>query len=335
MRILVTGVAGFIGSNIAKALSARPDVEIFGVDNLTNGDKFRNLVDLRLSGYLDKTRLLAELEAGKLGRFDAIFHEGACSATTERDGRYMLENNYEYSVRLLDHCEQHATRFFYASSAAVYGSSSVFKEEPVYEKPLNVYGYSKLLFDQIVRQRYAGTDGVTLSPKFQVAGFRYFNVYGQREDHKGRMASVALHHMHQFKESGKVKLFDGCDGYPAGGQMRDFVSVDDVVAVNLFFLDNPGVSGIFNLGTGRAEPFNAIAHSVVGELRKRTGLPELSLEQAVAEGLIEYIPFPADLIGRYQSFTQADISALRKAGYASPFKSVAQGVADYVRHIES
>jgi ADP-L-glycero-D-manno-heptose 6-epimerase len=240
----------------------------------------------------------------------------------------MMENNYRYTSTLLDFCLDHEVPYLYASSAAVYGGGRVFSESREHEGPLNVYGYSKFLFDQIVRRRLASADFSS-----QVVGFRYFNVYGPREQHKGRMASVAFHHFNQYREHGKVKLFEGCDGYANGAQSRDFVYIDDVVKVNMYFLDHPEKSGIFNLGTGRAQPFNDIAHSTVNACRALEGKPALSLQEMIAQGIVEYVDFPEALKGKYQSFTQADISALRKAGYTDEFNSVAEGVTKYVQHL--
>jgi ADP-L-glycero-D-manno-heptose 6-epimerase len=324
MYIVVTGAAGLIGSNIVKALNERGITNIIAVDNLTRGDKFRNLVDCEIADYLDKHEFLARIRAHAYDRrIKAIFHEGACSDTMEQDGKYMMENNYRYSLELLEFCKEQRAQFLYASSAAVYGGGTVFKEEREYEGPLNVYGYSKFLFDQVVRQR-AGEQTA------QVVGFRYFNVYGPREGHKGRMASVAFHHFNQYREHGKVKLFEGRDGYPDGGQMRDFISVKDVAKVNLWFFDHPEVSGIFNLGTGRSQPFNDVATAVVNSIRELEGKEAMDTGELVKAGIIEYVPFPEALIGKYQSFTQADMSKLRAAGYTDPFMTVSEGVRDYV-----
>ena len=242
----------------------------------------------------------------------------------ETDGRYMMDNNFRYSRDVLDVCLAQNIQFLYASSAATYGGSSRFVEEREVEQPLNVYGYSKFLFDQVIRR-------VLPTAKSQIAGFRYFNVYGPRETHKARMASVAFHNFNQFRAEGKVKLFGEYNGYAAGEQTRDFVSVEDVVKVNLFFFDNPDKSGIFNLGSGRAQPFNDIASTVVNTLRALNNEPPLSLADQVQRGLIEYIPFPDALRGKYQCFTQADQSKLRAAGYDAPFLSVQEGVDRYVR----
>jgi ADP-L-glycero-D-manno-heptose 6-epimerase len=324
---IVTGACGFIGANLVKALNARGADNILAVDNLKKADKFKNLVDCEIADYLDKEEFLGLVEEGYFdGAVEAIFHEGACSDTMETDGRYMMENNYRYSVALLDFCLDQEVPYLYASSASVYGGGSVFSESREHEAPLNVYGYSKFLFDQVVRRRLPSADS-------QVVGFRYFNVYGPREQHKGRMASVAFHHFNQYRESGKVKLFEGCDGYANGTQSRDFVFVDDVVKVNMHFLDHPEKFGIFNLGTGRAQPFNDIATSTVNACRALEGKPALSLEEMVAQGIVEYIPFPDALKGKYQSYTRADISALRGAGYADEFDTVEQGVGKYVKHL--
>ena len=328
MYIIVTGAAGFIGSNIVKALNERGETDIIAVDNLKRADKFRNLVDCEIADYLDKDDFLGRLLAGDFdGDVAAVFHEGACSDTMESDGRYMMENNFRYSQDLLDWCLDQEVPFLYASSAATYGASREFREERAYESPLNVYGYSKFLFDQIVRQRLSQANS---SVNSQVAGFRYFNVYGPRESHKGRMASVAFHHYHQFLAEGKVRLFEGADGYAAGEQKRDFVYVGDVVKVKLFFLDHPEKSGIFNLGTGRAQSFNELAAANVNSCRALKGEPKLPLAELIKQGLIEYIPFPEALKGKYQSFTQADLTHLRNAGYEAPFADVETGVACYV-----
>jgi ADP-L-glycero-D-manno-heptose 6-epimerase len=324
MTIIVTGAAGFIGSNLVKALGDRGEERVIAVDNLTRADKFKNLVDCEIDDYLDKTEFVARFKRGDFGKVKAVFHEGACSDTMETDGRYMMENNFRYSRDVLDACLEQGVQFLYASSAAVYGGSSEFVERRELEKPLNVYGYSKFLFDQIVRQTLP-------KARSQIAGFRYFNVYGQRETHKGRMASVAFHNFNQFRAEGRVKLFGEYNGYGPGEQTRDFVSVEDVTAVNLHFFDHPGKSGIFNLGTGRAQPFNDIASTVVNSLRAMEGEAALPLDELVLRGLIEYIPFPDALRGKYQCFTQADQSKLRAAGYDAPFLTVQEGVDRYVR----
>jgi len=329
MYTIVTGAAGFIGSNIVKALNERGETRIIAVDNLKRADKFKNLVDCEIADYLDKDEFIERLLAGDFdGDVEAIFHEGACSDTMETDGRYMMENNYRYSLGLLDWCIDQEVQFLYASSAATYGGSSEFREERQFEAPLNVYGYSKFLFDQIVRQRLPDASS-------QIVGFRYFNVYGPRESHKARMASVAFHHYNQFRADQKVKLFEGCDGYAHGEQKRDFVFVGDVAKVNLFFLDHPEKSGIFNLGTGRAQSFNELAVANVNSCRALSGEAKQSLDALLKQGFIEYVPFPDALRGKYQSFTQADLTKLRAAGYDAPFASVEEGVEQYVKWLSS
>ncbi|MBI5907560.1 MAG: ADP-glyceromanno-heptose 6-epimerase [Burkholderiales bacterium] len=327
MKIVVTGAAGFIGSNIIKGLNARGINDIIAVDDLLEGDKFRNLADLQIADYIDVDDFYDLFAEAAFGDVEAVFHEGACSDTMEPDGKYMMDNNYTLSCELFAACQEQGTRLLYASSAATYGGSDTFRESPEFEKPLNVYGYSKLLFDQKLRRE--------LGPDFsgapiQVAGFRYFNVYGPREQHKGRMASVAFHHFNQFRADGKVKLFGEYGGYGAGGQMRDFVFIDDVVAVNLWFLDHPQASGLFNLGTGKAQPFNDVALAVVNTLRQQRMESPLTLEQAAHGGLIDYIAFPAALVGKYQSYTQADLTALRAAGCSHVFADVQTGVTAYM-----
>lgn len=308
--IVVTGGAGMIGSNIVKALNEQGHNDILVVDDLKDGTKFVNLVDLDIADYMDKEDFITQIMAGdEFGPIDAIFHQGACSATTEWDGKYMMLNNYEYSKELLHFCLERQIPFLYASSAATYGGRDHgFIEEKQYEGALNVYGYSKQQFDNYVRRIWqdAEAHGETLS---QITGFRYFNVYGPREQHKGSMASVAYHLNSQIKAGENPKLFEGSETFK-----RDFVYVGDVCKVNLWFLEK-GVSGIFNCGTGHAESFQAVADAVI----KHHG-----------KGEVVTVPFPEHLKGRYQTFTQADLTKLRAAGYNQPFKSVAEGVAEYM-----
>ena len=241
----------------------------------------------------------------------------------QHDGRLMMRTNYRCSKDLLDACARQATRLIYASSAAVYGGGSVFAEDPHNERPLNVYGYSKLLFDNVVRRHLA-------QAAQQVVGLRYFNVYGPREQHKGRMASVAFHQFNEYRAEQAVSLFGDYGGYGPGQQQRDFVNVDDVVAVNLWFLEHPQASGIFNVGSGRAQPFNDVAVAVVNACRRAPGGPAWPLEQLVAQGLVRYTPFPQALVGKYQCHTQADLAALRRVGCNVDFADVAAGVERYV-----
>ncbi len=323
MSYVVTGAAGFIGSRLVAGLNHAGISEVLAVDDLENGAKAKNLAGIEIEDYLDKREFLSQLETGRLdGGIEAILHQGACSDTMETDGRYMMENNYAYSKALFDWCQDEAVPFIYASSAAVYGPGKEFGEARENEDPLNVYAYSKFLFDQYVRKRIEGGTA-------QVAGLRYFNVYGPNEAHKGRMASVAFHAFEQFRAEGRVKLFVGSDGYEDGAQQRDFVHVDDAMSVNLWLLENRAVSGIFNCGTGRAQTFNDVAAAVINTVNGS----EFSVAELVEKNFIEYIPFPPQLVGKYQSYTQADLSRLREAGYEGGFRAVEAGVADYVREL--
>ena len=302
--IVVTGGAGFIGSNIVKGLNDLGRKDILVVDDLTDGTKFANLADLDIADYMDKDEFISAIVSGENLDIEVIFHQGACSSTTEWDGKFMMENNYNYSKDLLHYCLDFDIPFLYASSAATYGGrSDNFIEDRVYEKPLNVYGYSKFLFDQYVRE-------ILPNANSQICGFRYFNVYGPRENHKGSMASVAYHLNEQITKGEKPKLFAGSDNF-----RRDFIYVGDVVEVNLWFWKNK-VSGIFNCGTGRAESFQSVADAVLYYHKK---------------GEIDYIPFPEHLKGRYQSFTQADLTKFRKTGCPIEFKTVSQGTTEYMQ----
>ena len=323
MRVVVTGAAGMIGANLVQGLNAIGVDDVIAVDDLSDGAKFKNLLGASISDYFDRRDFYARFAAGEFGKVDCVFHEGACSDTMEQDGRLMLDLNYRASKSLLDACQAQGVRLLYASSAATYGGSASFREEPEFERPLNVYGWSKLLFDQVVRRVLPGAKG-------QIAGFRYFNVYGPREQHKGKMASVAFHHFNEWRATGRVKLFSEYGGYAAGEQRRDFVAVSDVVAVNLWFLEHPEANGIFNLGSGRAQPFNDVAAAVVNACRAAEGAAGLPLESLVQSGIIEYVDFPAALVGKYQCFTEADLTRLRAAGCDHSFADVASGVARYV-----
>ncbi len=307
---VVTGGAGFIGSNIVKGLNQQGITDILVVDDLTDGTKFNNIVSCQIQDYLDKDIFLTKIRDPKfLQNIDKIIHQGACSTTTEWDGRYMMNNNYEYSKELFHACVAEQIPFIYASSAAVYGLTDTFVEEPKYESPLNVYGYSKLQFDRYVR-RYLP------SIKSQVVGLRYFNVFGPGEHHKGTMASVMFHFYNQLRSQGVMKLFASYDDYQDGEQRRDFIYINDVVNVILWFAQNPDVSGIYNVGTGQSRSFNDVAKAVL---------------DYHGSGKVEYIPFPDHLKGRYQSFTEADISQLKNAGYQTAFTSLEDAVKDYLR----
>lgn len=307
---IITGGAGFIGSNLVRLLGEKTGDDIVVVDDLRDGHKFVNIADLSIADYFDVEDFatLLETDPGYMKNVQSVLHEGACSTTTEWDGRYMMQNNFGYSKNLLHHCLNNKIPYLYASSAAVYGGAKAFVESPENELPLNVYGYSKLLFDQYVRR-------ISLETGQQVVGFRYFNVYGQREQHKGLMASVAFHFNNQIQEKNEVRLFEGTDGYADGEQRRDFVFVDDICALNLWFLEHRDVSGIFNAGTGKAQSFNDVADAVIAWHGK---------------GKKTYIPFPEHLVGAYQSYTEADLSNLRKAGCDIEFHDVASGVSSYL-----
>lgn len=305
--IVVTGGAGMIGSNLVMALNGEGRDDILVVDDLTDGTKFANLVEARIADYQDKDDFLARILAGEEMGIEVIFHQGACSSTTEWDGRFMMKVNYEYTKALWHYCRSRKIPFLYASSASVYGGGSVFREEVEHEAPLNVYGWSKKLFDDYLRRNLREGDPPAV-------GLRYFNVYGPRETHKGTMASVAFHLFHQVRRGENPKLFGAWDGFGPGEQSRDFVHVEDVAAVNLWCW-HKGVSGIFNCGTGRSQPFRTVAESVIAGLGR---------------GAIEYVDFPDHLKGRYQSFTRADMSKLRAAGYNGAFRDVETGVREYV-----
>jgi ADP-L-glycero-D-manno-heptose 6-epimerase len=323
MKVVVTGAAGMVGANLLRGLNAIGIDHIIAVDDLTHGLKHRNLRDARIADYFDRADFYARFARGDFGSIDAVLHQGACSDTMEHNGQLMMALNYRCTKDLLDACQARGTRLIYASSAAVYGGGTVFREAPEHEQPLNVYGYSKLLTDQVVRRMLPATTS-------QVVGLRYFNVYGPHEQHKGRMASVAFHHSAQFNSEGRVRLFGSYGGYGPGEQLRDFIHVDDVVAVNLWFLAHGAAKGVFNVGTGRAQPFNDVAHAVLNAWRARKGEAALPLQQLVASGAIEYVEFPPALVGKYQSFTQADLTALRAAGCDHRFMDVASGVSRYV-----
>ena len=310
MSIIVTGGAGMIGSNIIEGLNKSGHNDIIVVDHLKNGEKFRNISDLDISDYYDKKDFISLIkDRNDFGQIDALYHEGACSNTLEWDGQYMMENNYEYSKVLLHYCLDKKIPFFYASSAATYGDSTVYKENPENENPINIYGYSKYLFDQYVRRHESSFES-------QVVGFRYFNVYGPKEQHKGSMASVAFHFNNQIEAGENPKLFEGSGGFDNGEQRRDFIFVGDVVKVNLWMMAHSDVSGIFNIGTGNSQSFNEVANSVINYHGK---------------GEINYIPFPDELKGNYQSFTEADLTKLRKTGFDGSFKTVQEGVKEYMQ----
>jgi len=308
--IIVTGGAGFIGSNIVKGLNERGREDVLIVDNLTNMVKFKNIQGLKALDYMDKQNFIEAIKNGKFddANIEVIFHEGACSDTMEYNGKYMMENNFEYTKTLMHFALKKKIQLIYASSASTYGSGKHgFSENPACEEALNVYAFSKLFFDNYAR-RYFDT------AESQIVGLRYFNVYGPQENHKGKMASMIFQMFNQWKAEGKVKLFEGFDGYGNGEQTRDFIYVKDVVKVNFFFWDHPELQGIYNCGTGHAHPFNTLAKGVL---------------KYFGRGELEYVPFPEVLKGKYQSFTEADSSKLLAAGYDGGFTNIEDAIAEY------
>ena len=308
--IIVTGGAGFIGSNIVKGLNDRGRNDILIVDDLTEMVKFKNIQGLKALDYMDKDIFAAKLAAGKFDneQIDVIFHEGACSDTMEYNGKYMMENNFEYTKTLMHFALKKKIQLIYASSASTYGSGKHgFIEKPACEEALNVYAFSKLFFDNYARRYFDAAES-------QLVGLRYFNVYGPQENHKGKMASMIFQMFNQWKAEGKVKLFEGFDGYGNGEQTRDFIYVKDVVKVNFFFWDHPELKGIYNCGTGHAHTFNTLAKGVL---------------KYFGSGELEYVPFPEVLKGKYQSFTEADSSKLLAAGYDGGFTDIEEAIAEY------
>lgn len=316
-KIIVTGGAGFIGRNIVAALNERGEDRIVVVDELGTSEKWKNLVGLRYEDYLDKDEFRALIRQNRLDGVRAILHMGACSATTERDAAYLADNNYRTTRELCEWCLTHAARFVYASSAATYGDGSLgYSDEDTATptlRPLNMYGYSKHMFDLWALQK--GLLGM-------IAGIKYFNVYGPCEDHKGDMRSVVHKAYEQIRDTGEVRLFKSYKPeYQDGEQVRDFVYVQDAVAMTLHFLEHPEVSGLFNCGTGQARSWNDLAHAVFAAMGR--------------EPNIRYIEMPAELQGKYQYFTQADMAKVKRAGYDTPFTSLEDGVKDYVQEFLS
>jgi len=324
MTFIVTGAAGFIGSNLIKALNARGEKKIIAVDDLRDGDKFRNLADFEIDDYIDKKDLLKAFTDGWWGNIRAVFHEGACTDTMENNGTYMMEENYQFTNDLCTIADAQKVAFIYASSAAVYGHSAAFEEKRINEHPLNVFAYSKFLCDQYKRGHIESK-----THSAQLVGLRYFNVYGPQESHKKNTSSMVFQLLRQYQSQGYVNLFGAFESYAAGEQRRDFVSVDDVVKVNLFFLDHPELSGIFNVGTGKSYSYNDVARESVNALRTTAGLSTLSVAEMVEQELIRYIPFPQNLRGKYQSFTQANIEQLRTVGYTDTYTDIKQGIPSY------
>ena len=326
MKFLVTGGSGFIGCNNILELNNRGENDVIVVDNMSNPEKFKNLEICDITDYFDKNDFIKLVLSNKAPKPDVIFHQGACSDTTEKDGVYLMNNNYRYTLTLFRWAQALKIPFIYASSAATYGAHTQFIENRQFEEPLNLYGYSKFLFDQVLRKE------INKGLSAPAVGLRYFNVYGPHEEHKGRMASVAFHQFFQFKSNKKVKLFEGCMGYENGEQKRDFIYVKDVVKVLMHFFEHP-VSGIFNCGTGRAQTFNDVALSVVNSFHSNGNT--ISLNEAIDSKQIEYIHFPDDLLGKYQAYTEANLANLRKAGCDVQFRSVEEGVSDYMNYLKT
>ena len=312
--IVVTGSNGFIGSNLIRGLNKIGYKDIIAVDDHNNPELKENIIHCEIQDYLDIDEFLLLIQKNKFDgtKLKSIFHQGACSNTMEWDAEYLYKNNFLYSKEILNLSIRSNTPLIYASSASVYGSGNVFEESIENESPINLYAYSKFKFDQLVRQ--ALTEKTT-----QIVGLRYFNVYGPQEQHKGSMASVAYHLHNQLKDNGSIKLFKGSDGYSDGEQRRDFIYIDDIVKVNLWFLENKKISGIFNLGTGISRTFIDVAQAVINWHSK---------------GRIEYIDFPEKLKGSYQSFTEANISKLREVGYTEDFIDITEGVNLYLDTLE-
>jgi ADP-L-glycero-D-manno-heptose 6-epimerase len=313
--IIVTGGAGFIGSNIVLRLNDAGITDIMVVDDLTDGHKSLNLAGARIADYMDREDFFRRIATRKdfATKIVGVFHQGACTTTTEWNGRMMMQVNFEFSKQLLHYCLEQRIALIYASSASVYGAGREFRVEPACERPINVYAWSKLVFDQYAR-RFIG------SAKSQVVGLRYFNVYGPGEAHKGSMASVIWHFHNQLRQGEEVRLFDASHGYGPGEQRRDFIHVDDVAAANLWFLEHGATRGIFNLGTGRARSFNDVAAAVVAWHGR---------------GRVRYVPFPPELTPGYQAFTEADLTTLRLAGYRDEFIDLEAGVPAYLDALQA
>ena len=313
--IVVTGSNGFIGSNLIKGLNEIGYKDIIAVDDQDDPELKENIAHCDVQDFLNIDEFINLVRNNEIygTKIRAIFHQGACSNTMEWDADFLYKNNLLCSKELLNFSQKTKTPLIYASSASVYGAGKIFKESVEYENPINLYAYSKFKFDQLVRQELIKSES-------QIVGLRYFNVYGPQEQHKGTMASVAFHLHNQLKDNEEIKLFEGSEGYDDGEQRRDFIYVEDVVKVNLWFLKNQKVSGIFNVGTGKSQTFNEVAHSVINWNKR---------------GKINYVPFPKKLKGAYQSYTQANISKLREAGYKDEFLNVQEGVKKYLDRLES
>jgi len=311
--LIVTGGAGFIGSAVVWQLNRQGIDDILVVDRLGETEKWRNLVPLRYRDYLRKDRFLAQVVEDRVPfAVDGVIHMGACSDTTERDGDYLMENNFHYSCRVAEWAVANGIPMIYASSAATYGDGSLgFSDDDALSprlRPLNFYGYSKQLFDLWVLRK---------GWEKKLAGLRFFNVFGPNEYHKGDMRSVVLKSFEQIRDGGRVRLFRSYrPPYGDGDQMRDFVYVKDAVDVIRWLVEHPEVRGIFNVGTGRARTWNDLVRAV--------------FRAAGKEPAVDYVEMPESLRGQYQYFTEAPMEKLARAGCPLAFRSLEEAVADYV-----
>jgi ADP-L-glycero-D-manno-heptose 6-epimerase len=313
-RVLVTGGAGFIGSALVWALNRRGCENIVVCDILGKDEKWRNLTPLRYADYVEGDVLLPRLQSGALGRFDLVLHLGACSATTEKDASYLIRNNYELTKDLAAWSLANQARFVYASSAATYGDGSAGMADDDSKldslRPLNMYGYSKHLFD--LHARRAGFLN-------QLVGLKYFNVFGPNEDHKADMRSLVHKSTDQVRKEGLIRLFKSYrPDYRDGEQKRDFLYVKDAVAMTLHLAATPAAGGLYNIGSGGARTWIDLANAVFAALDRQ---PE-----------IHFIEMPESIRDKYQYFTEANLSRLRSAGYAAPVTSLENSVGDYVRN---
>ncbi len=326
--IVVTGAAGFIGSNLVKSLNSQGFSDIIAVDNLRNGEKFINLRNCQIDEFLDKENFRELIKKNFLPKIDVIFHQGACSNTMETNGNYILDNNYRFTLELLRYCQLKKIPFLYASSAAVYGDTFSRNYPDYYEKPLNVYGYSKLLCDQFLKKQLNSLTAPVVS-------MRYFNVYGKNEKHKNQMASIIFQSIKHFQSNGYIKLFSGNGEYQDGCQMRDFIFVNDIISVNMHFWNNSQHSGIFDCGTGVAQSFNRVAKIIINSFQKKRKLPILHFKEMLNKGLVRYVEFPESLKGAYQNYTKANTVKLRATGFKKTMIDISIGIYEYIEELAS